>query len=147
MILLSIDPSSSITGAAIFTDESVEKFLLKPEKKSADWHVRCASMFKEIPLMVAEFKVTDIVIEDPGYISWRSAKAYGVIRSAFGMCLMAAMRTGCKVDTVQVTTWTRGRSKVSRAKVIGADADKDKGLDAADAEGLGRWWLANRSAA
>lgn len=149
MIVLVLDPSSQVCGYCLFDDEKlIEGGCIRPSKDHPDWWVRTASMCNQVIDTIREFKVDHVVIEDPGFMSRYSAKSYGVIRSAFGMFVFSAMRTGATVDLVPANVWTRGKSKSDRTKLstmnVKYDQSKDQGQDAADALGLGLFWIKRR---
>jgi hypothetical protein len=150
MTLLSIDPSSTCCGAAVFADgKLVDAWRIKPERRKDDATTRVTSMIAELRDLMREHGVVDVVIEEPALVAMPGRhKANAVMQRAFARIFQAALDTGAAVHAVQINTWARGRSKRLRASVIkNHDAETDKGLDGADAIGLGQWWLARQRVA
>ena len=133
---------------------------------------RIESMLADLFDLVLELHPQAIVIEDTsGKVSrrhggagaglavygkavgavWRTAVDMSVAdaRNRIAMGLLAATGEAAAVVMVPENEWTGGIGKRRRAMRIAAEfpgyrIEQDPGGDAADAIGLGRWWLARR---
>lgn len=144
--ILAIDPSSTCCGAAVFAHgKLVDAWRVTPDRTRDDDRTRVTAMIAELEEILHEHDPAVVVIEQPLPVAMPGRhKANAIMQRAYGRIMQAFLDAGCEVVEVPVNVWTRGRSKRNRASVlVGHDAEKDKGLDGADAIGLGRWFLAS----
>lgn len=149
---LAVDPSSTCTGWAVLElDGTVSSHgTIRPPRRAAV-EARVDAMVDGVLDLLARYDPDTIVVEVPsGKVARRMAghaaglTLYGY---AVGRVVQACRMAAPDAELVQVDegTWTRGRRKAARAAVVAATveeyrADDDRGMDAADAIGLGRWW-------
>jgi Holliday junction resolvasome RuvABC endonuclease subunit len=148
--ILSLDPSSTLTGYALMSGDSiVSAGLLKPHKRSAPARERVRHMAADLRVLIGELKPDRIVIEvSSGHVSKRhrgSGAGLAVYGYAVGFLSSVAHEGGREVAEVEENEWTRGVPKPRRVQTIAAlypsyRMDRDKGGDMADAIGLGRWY-------
>lgn len=149
--LLSIDPSSTLTGYAVM-DERVnllEAGLLKPRKTRDELWVRIEAMCDGLLALITEVNPTHCIIEVPtGRHARLPAMASGSLVK-YG-CAVGAMWAVASMQIINVypvpTTWTGGKPKKVRAQSIALrfrnySKEQDGGFDMADAIGMGVWWL------
>lgn len=183
MMLLSLDPASTITGYAVFDgptpDNLVESGRLVSDAKQpllpvsteeprpewlAVWYQeqvpaaysRTLHLIRMVDDLISEIQPTEIVIEvssgRAGTGSKRGAKSSLAI---YGMAVGAIWEACCRRRTIVVPVterlWTAGQGdKATRQIEITLccrdryNPIKDPGADAADAIGLGLWWLGRR---
>lgn len=156
MKILSIDPSSSCTGYAVFDGRSlIECGTFKP-KPSDTANVRIEAMAQDLRDTIAEHAPLVLLIEDTSGKVGRRHKGGGAGLAIYGksigyMLATARATPGLRVITVLENEWTRGVSKDTRtarlAGLRGYDAGQDPGGDAADAIGLALWWIARQGVA
>jgi hypothetical protein len=142
--LLAIDPSSTCCGAAAFREgKLVNAWRITPERRGDEATARVTSMIAELKDIAEEEQIDEVVIEEPLLTAIPGRhQSNAVIQRAFGRIFQAFLDAGYIVHAVPVNVWSRGRGKVQRASVIvGLDKKADKGLDGADAIGLGNWFL------
>jgi Holliday junction resolvasome RuvABC endonuclease subunit len=145
--LMAIDPSSTCCGAAVFSrGKLVNAWRVTPARTRDDAATRITAMVAELHELIIEFNVRDVVIEEPLLTAMPGRhKSNAVLQRVFGRIYQWACDQGVRVHSVPVNVWTRGRKKRQRAGLIpGLDSEKDKGLDGADAIGLGQWWVAEQ---
>lgn len=150
MTILSLDPSSTLTGYALMSGDSiVSAGLLKPHKRSAPARERVRHMAADLRVLIGELKPDRIVIEvSSGHVSKRhrgSGAGLAVYGYAVGYMAAIAHAAGLEVAEVEENEWTRGVPKPRRIATIAAlypsyRADRDRGGDMADAIGLGSWY-------
>lgn len=150
--ILAIDPSSTCTGYACLSHRGdiLEHGALKPNRRRDTTDVRITTMAAELNTLMVEQRPEIVVIEMPGGGVFKYQRGGGAGLSVYGWAagyLLATIRRhGSRVELVDPSTWTRGKRKSTRtatvAMTVGSyDRDTDKGQDAADAIGLGRWWF------
>jgi hypothetical protein len=157
MKLLSLDPSSTCIGYAVWSDSSgrmivMEHGRLKPQKSTADIQGRIRSLADELAKLVVEFDPDVIVIEvmlgRQYTASGNKQRTTSLPTCAVSMGFMWRVCCGLDATTIAVDNlaWTRGRSKESRKvrarQLCSAyDQKQDQGGDAADAICLGDWYI------
>ncbi len=166
MKILSLDPSSTCCGWAVLTGEkpNLSGFGVLKAPSSAkslsriDW---LAGGVAGLNGLVREERPDVVVME------WTSGKVHGRIGRASGLAVLgqaqgairqAVRGLGVRVETVSENEWTGSVPKSTRARRValefasyrdfagdwlhgGKCLENDKGLDVADAIGLGVWWL------
>jgi Holliday junction resolvasome RuvABC endonuclease subunit len=160
MKLLSLDPSSTICGYAIFNDRVLaEMGRITPDKRGESALGRVRSIRRQLLDLLLEQYPEAIVVE--GMIERQYTRkdyatalplcgwAMGVI---YGTCLTYAGnlpvdKPRCNVAVVGNQQWTRGKPKKERQTVTAFqfpsyDPSQDSGGDIADAIEIGLWWLA-----
>lgn len=157
MRILSLDPSSSITGYAVIDGSKVvDAGTLRPNKTRDDSNQRIRVMVAEVAGLVKEHKPDWIVIEDTSGKAQKRHGGGGAGLSIYGKaigwfaCECEKLMPG-KVKMILENEWTRGVSKKTRQSrvaslVKGYDAANDKGADTADAIGLGLYASARLAA-
>lgn len=158
MIILAIDPSSSITGFALL--DEAEKLLdagtLRPNKRTDASEFRIAAMCDDLETILIATNPDIVVIEwTSGKVGRRRHKGHGAGLAIYGLAIGAIWRTATawaarrkpvgQVVTVLENDWTAWKSKEERSKLIAReypkiDFSKDTGGDIADAIGLGVWF-------
>ena len=160
MKLLSLDPSSTVIGYAIFDDRTLVEFgLLTPDKGGMEPLHRVRSLHRQLMDLVIEQAPGIIVIEAMIEMQFTRREgryntmplcgwAMGVI---YGACLgyaagLAVDRPRCTVAAAGNQEWTRGKPKPDRIAATAMqfpqyDASRDPGGDMADAIEMGLWWL------
>lgn len=163
-VLLALDPSSTLTGYAIFRRGALaECGLLRPDRTADAANDRIAAMARDLFDVVRLERPDAIVVEDTsGKVARRLGKVgagLAVYGKAVGYLLATArwsasgLPNPCEVATVLENDWTAGTPKVVRQRRVARmhpglyDASADAGGDAADAVGLGEWWLRRRGPA
>ncbi len=163
--IISIDPSSTATGVALFSRAEnlgsqhrlVRWTTIRPKGTKTPTE-RCLLMAATVAERVREYAAGEtrspvVVIEIPG-AQGRGSTGMGLLTLgvALGMILKALHDSGLRVEMIPANRWTRldqtyCMPKDARAERIRQrfpeytkDAN-DKGLDAADAIGLGAWYL------
>lgn len=151
-MLLSLDPSSMAIGYALFRDcgSLASAGVIRPTLP-AEFAARCRDICRTL------FTVPGVRDADEAVIEFARAFARGrggmktarVLGFALGMVYGAVLELlpAERVHFVEPRDWTGNRSKAARTRLLAAelrgyDRSKDWGMDAADAIGLGRWWLA-----
>jgi Holliday junction resolvasome RuvABC endonuclease subunit len=165
MKVLALDPSSTRCGYALLAglaaDDLVEFGYLTPGAKRTTAIERIEDLVFEVRQLAADAKLTDIVIEiSSGKVGRRHAgggaglAVYGMAAGAIWAALQCTVCPRVTVHTVIENVWTQGKAKSRRARVLamlypryGAAVSRgqDGGLDAADAIGIGRWFLEERT--
>jgi len=153
MKLLSIDPSSTKTGYAVFDGNEVIDAGLLTGKSGTEYFYRVFKMMLELDDIFKDHKIDRTVIESPsGHVHGR-LKGHARGQATYGFAvgaIWAHSRSHVQGTTlVDANRWTRGIPKKKRQAVIALkypdyDADKDTGGDVSDAIGLGEWWLAEK---
>lgn len=154
-LILALDPGSITTGYALLRlDGSLhEPGVLKATKKEWPFIERVKGITRDLSVFnTGPFNIAHVVIEigtkqhrrNPGVNLAVYAFAVGAI---WATCRRAF--PGATVDTVEANAWTRGTSKPERIAELAAiepkyDPEQDKGGDAADAIGVGRYWIGER---
>ena len=161
MKLIAFDPSSSVIGYAIIETigvKVVEAGLLKPDKTTDDANTRIRAMIRDAQELIAEQDPDAIVIEDTsGKVARRHGAGGGAGLAVYGKavgwlaCACERIRPG-KVTLILENEWTGGVSKARRALNVRSvapliDLSSDKGGDAADAIGVGIYFVRNRMTA
>ena len=153
-MILCLDPSSTRCGYALMSAPAHlhEAGLLQPKPRKLTLLPRVRQFAADVAALVSEFKPTAIVIEvsTTCHGSARSAgytATLGVYGLAVGYLLRTIETLGPAIDTVEATIWTERVPKDRRTATIARlypgryHAESDPGGDAADAIGIGRWWL------
>jgi hypothetical protein len=161
--IISIDPSTTATGVAVFRTENIGSeprlaawSTIRPQK-TKDSVQRCLLISAATAEKVREYakgsKSVRVLIEMPGaQVRGGAGTSLITLGIGVGMTLKHLSMIGFKVEMVHVNKWTRLNHthclpKEIRAEMIRrtfpeyAKETKDKGLDAADAIGLGAWFL------
>ena len=153
--VLAIDPSSTCTGWAVLDGlnpaDLIDGGLIRPDRGASSL-LRIQETVDDVLHLLPEYQPDRLVIEIPsgkaGTGSKRGAKSALAI---YGLAVGAVWQ-GCRaafsgpVAAVDERTWIHA-SKERRALAIEAyypgryRMSTDKGLDLADAIGLGRWYL------
>lgn len=155
-VILSIDPASRKTGWAVLKrgPDLLDFGVVRGREKGDTWD-RIASIIEELHHVVGQVEqshdghIEHVVIEAPDvkvhrrYVGVQGLAVYGV---AVGAIWQACLHHHGRAFMVRAGVWTGGHPKEHRARYVGAcfpqyDPDQDKGFDAADAIGLGLWWL------
>lgn len=159
-MILALDPSSTRTGYAVLTTEGrlLEAGVAKPSRKRDTPWVRACAMAVDLESIAEQHDLTAVVVEQPApqqgkgrdgqweRFSQRGQATYGF---AAGVIADRLLRTGAPVQVVRADEWSRGRAKERRAIEIekrhpGYDRSQDPGRDAADAIGMGEWFIRQR---
>lgn len=154
--LLALDPSSTAVGWAMFQDGEL-RWVGVERSASADVQKRCGVLADAIASLAAEWPPDVVVVElfsgfhrkgeRGGRINKHSILS---LARAQGFLMGRLHARGLKLVPVPANRWTGNESKQSRAArvrltqpvyVEWARKDKDKGLDGADAVGLGLAYL------
>ena len=150
-MLLSLDPSSTCTGYAVFDgpDKLVDGGLLNPSERLSPLQ-RITDMCQELDDIASDFSIDRCVIEiTTGKVSTRhkgSGAGLGIYGFAVGVIYERARSLfDGKIDAIRENVWTAGTKKHNRQlaatmRFPGYDPDKDKGMDLSDAIALGIWW-------
>lgn len=147
-LLLAVDPSTTCTGWAVFADgELIEFGKLKPSpSKCKDWMERVDRICGALEQIIVEHGINVAVIEEPVPFGKGNPKplfgGFGRQYQTLHRCL-----TG-HVHPITVPRWTHGVPKKRRAARIEAEyteysPEEDKGMDIADAIGIGVWFIEN----
>ena len=159
MKILSIDPSSTKTGYAVFDDAKRGEKLIeagnvhgKADARPLD---RVEAMIQELYIILTEHEVNTILIEIPdgkvhGRLQGVNMGGLAIYGMAVGAVWWAMRGRWAGVKPISVNEWTNGVPKAERAATTQLrhpeqDLTKDSGHDAADAIGMADWWLANRA--
>lgn len=161
MKLLTIDPSSTLTGYAVMTDpETIEDCgYLRPGNPKGSSIDRTDSICDSLELLVWEHKPDHVMIEVPsGHVRVTKFGAQGLTLYAFAagaqhailrryVQVRNAKPPGATLWRVDEQAWTKGRTKSQRAEALFSEFPKlrkklaaDTGGDIADALGLGLYW-------
>lgn len=156
MKLLALDPSSTATGYALFQDDKLlacGKFKGRTKDPAL---VRCEAMLAAAQEICLTHAPLEVIVEMPGGTVHRRVRGHSptgldIYGMAAGMiyqgCNGLPPGTVTAIHSVTPNGWTAGKSKHERAKWYGAmfkgvyDPEHDKGLDIADAIGLGLWFF------
>lgn len=157
--ILSLDPSSTAVGWAVFdcypvTLEGFGVERCRGRKTPLDRMRRLAT---EVRAIVEQYQPDKIVLE------WADGKQHGRIKGrsqglstlgqAQGWLACTLENMGHEPQYVPVGQWAGGTKKEKRASKLAlafpeyagwAAKGRDRGFDAADALGLGSWWLGQR---
>lgn len=162
--LLAIDPSSTRTGVAVFDDGQLIDAMVLVPKDTDDADIRIDAMVEDLGRILAKLTPELIVIEVPSGRPGAGIKAGAKAQLAiYGLAVgelrrvvkaWAAGRTPCQVLSVTERDWTLGRSKKRRAQRMlmlhpgmrELLTEHDRGHDAADAIGIGEWYLGSEIA-
>lgn len=146
MTILCLDISSSSTGWCVFQGQDLHAFgLIKPRGKDALDRIR--STVTMTLAIAKQHQVNDVYYERADAISHRNtkrARSLPVLGEAQGSVATALRISGFPVHAVGTNEWTKGKSKEARARLVRWQfpayfewSAKDKGMDTADAIGLG----------
>lgn len=163
MVILSLDPSSTICGyAALRTDGSlVEAAAILPAARADPSFERVVSMGEELARVLKRLKPDVVLIEwTKGKVNVGRHTGLGAGLAVYGCGVgwlgavvwhWAVGRTQCHVEAVLENDWTRGIPKEQRQLAVTAAYPEyavhladDPGGDIADAIGLGGWWIRER---
>lgn len=151
--LITVDPSSTRTGYALWNrGELAEAGYIGPDRVADAPLARIDAIGRELNAIVKTARPTVAVVEvpagGPGSASRKGAKTslitYGL---AVGYLLRLLLDAGIdRVVPIAETEWTKGRPKRQRQLAIAAtfpdySTENDRKADAADAIGLGLWWV------
>ncbi len=161
MILLAIDPSSTLTGYAVMGDRMtiIDAGLLKPDKKTDPAIMRIIAMTNDLAKLIEEHRPDVILVERPHTHAAYKFKDKGTTPTGLATYGMAAgaMFWACFLFTkethaINAEDWTGGIPKFKRQQHICMafqdryDPETDKGCDIADAIGLACWWFSKQKA-
>lgn len=159
MRLLALDPSSTCVGWAVFErGELAGAGILRPDRGDHGALCRIRRLVERVAELVSTHQPARVLLEIPSGHAGRGSRAgatgqlaiYGMAVGAIWCDLVHAAPCevvgGCEVLTCTETAWTRGLPKRRRAERLrlehpGLDWDADRGLDMADAIGMGQWYL------
>jgi len=148
--ILCLDISSTATGWATFAGKNLRGFgLIKPRGKDALDRIRDTVV--QVLAVVSEEDAQEVYYErSDGKTHRRITKAanLSVLGEAQGSVATALRISGYPVHAVGTNEWTKGKRKETRARTVRMMfpayfewSAKDKGLDVADAIGLGVYVL------
>ncbi len=161
-VLICIDPSSKVSGIAVFFDMRLAYFIrIKPKNKSSSTPLqRCFNMADSVAQWIAAKHVpgddVQMLIETPGgAASFRGGRGLITLGMAVMGIISKLTHLGFNPDTVDVGHWSRldrpqlmskedRAEKVKRAFPDYAEfnaKDEDAGMDVADAIAMGAWRL------
>lgn len=152
IVLLSLDVSSSCTGWALVRGPAAARparfGLIRSSAESIE---RIDAMTAGVVELLDQLRPDYVVLE------WSSGKVHRRLGRIHGLAVLGqaqgAVRERVRMvwgepDLVNESEWTGGRNKENRAKYLIATcpeysqaAADDPGRDAADAVGLGLWWM------
>ncbi|MBL4701594.1 MAG: hypothetical protein JKX85_10095 [Phycisphaeraceae bacterium] len=153
MILLTLDPSSTVIGYCISTGPGRLLDAGKIKSSKSDAYARLSIMMPDLIKLIEQHKPDAALVETPapqqGQRKATSGQAiYGV---AVGMVLNELQRRGIAVHRTRADEWTNRVPKLSRQRWIaqryrghGYAIKDDKGGDVSDAIGLADWWWARQ---
>jgi hypothetical protein len=157
--ILTLDPSSTAIGWAHFLDGNLEACGVSRPRGARLWtRIDAAILIAERLVHDARFKdgidLSDVVIEVTSgrrYGKHHQAAIVGLALAQGAVYATAEVKlfdTPTQVNKVDEQQWTGGKPKTARAGFIAqvqplyrAYQRHDNGMDAADAIGLGLWWL------
>lgn len=154
--ILSIDPSSTITGYALMdiSDNLLAAGLIRPNKSTDPPLFRIHTMCGDLEQLIKDTKPDVIVIESTeGKVGRKRHKGSGAGLAVYGMAVgamwYAALKSQCKVEAIGANEWTRGKKKEERiAEMAGLypeyNAKTDTGGDIGDAICMGRFYIRKR---
>lgn len=156
-MLLAIDPASERTGWAVLDCSnparlSLERYGVIHARKAVALD-RIVEICSAVRNLVAEVRPEVIVIEVPSGHVGRRHQGAGAGLATYGVAVGAIWRelwgAAPIVDAVTEAEWTARVPKAARAQLMARRyptyrAEGDRGLDAADAIGLGDWYWAHR---
>ena len=153
-MILSLDPSSSVTGYCLGRDDGrvVEAGKLTAPTRAKDALARIRHMVCDVEAMATEHEPEAVLIETPAPQAPRlSNKGQATYGMAVGAVIHAADSVVGErnVHTYRADEWTRGISKKHRQRCVAHDVPgynprMDAGGDVADAVGLLWWWVRER---
>lgn len=156
MIILSLDPSSTIIGYAVMDDGRLcEAGPITPDQRTGPSYQRVRDMSRYLR------QVMDVVRPGVILIEWTKGKVgkrhlgRGAGLAVYGTGVGAALATadswaedrpGVLVFPILENDWTRGITKEKRSQLIAQQYPRyrpadDPGGDVADAIGLAAWWI------
>ncbi len=159
MRLLAVDPSSTCTGYAVMESAAmiIDGGIIRPDHAGEPVHWRASEMALHLDSMVREYACDQVLIELPdGKVHRRIAGAghgaglslYGLAAGIIYATLAQAVRSrdGMRLHVVTPAQWTGRVPKARRAAALRLrfpelDLSADRGLDMADAIGLGLWFF------
>ncbi|CAB4131350.1 hypothetical protein UFOVP124_81 [uncultured Caudovirales phage] len=148
--ILVLDPSSTACGWALFLGETL--------RRCGVWRAGAGPMESRVDrlcecLTASLPDINMVVVEISSRIAYnaRRAKSLPALLYAQGRLEQAARGQVTKCHRVTEQEWTGRKPKHQRAKMVALlepvyrqFAPRDKGLDAADAVGLGQWWISQQ---
>lgn len=157
MKLLSLDPSSTRIGYALFEGEQLAEFgFITPASSHGEANVRIREMLVELSAMMDADRPDEVVIEDTSGRMFAGRRGGGAGMGTYGKAVGAVWTLVVHVYHLPATlitaeVWTQGRPKAERQIEIARAHPEyagqlDVGADAADAIGLGFYWLGRRKA-
>lgn len=157
-MLLSLDPSSTAIGYALFLADARATLhsagVIRPTRRRDGFRDRTHEMCSALLAVTGIKSATRAVIEFAGMYGRgkREIMTARVLGFAVGMAAaaVAELVPWGRIEFIEPREWTGNRSKAARTRLLAAelrgyDRKKDPGMDAADAIGLGRWWLAKHA--
>lgn len=157
MILLSLDPSSTITGFALLDERErlIKAAVFQPNKRNDLPLVRIDTMCADLGNTLQTFAPDTIVMEIPSqHVNKGRHTGGGAGLATYGLAVghyRQELRSYCDgtdktLVCVEPETWTNGRNKRHRIEWVERiypqySIEVDPGGDIADAIALGVWWL------
>lgn len=157
MILLALDPSSTLTGYAVMADRRtiIDAGLLKPDKTKDPAITRIIAMNSELVKLLKEHCPDKILVETPSSHTARRIRGRVMGNAIYGFAAGMMFNT-CTMFTntepVDAQLWTKGIPKLKRTQNVCMafpgryDPETDKGGDIADAIGLACWYFSQQKA-
>jgi hypothetical protein len=151
--ILALDPSSTACGWAVLTPDGRNPAVhdlgvIRPGPGKL-WP-RIDRLVLKVEELAARVAPSDVVIEVTSGRTYKSNRRQSLAWLAFAQgATVAACRRSCRsIHTVTEQDWTGRKPKRDRAKLVclwcptyHKFAPRDPGMDAADAIGVGAWWL------
>ncbi len=159
--LLALDPSTTRVGWAVFVGHELKVAgVLTPRRTKDAYLDRIASFVDGVVDLVEFHKPATVVVEVPsGKAARGSMPGMAGTQAIYGMAVGAVWAhlwdtlgaAGGSVETVTEREWTRSVRKERRAALVRLEHPElewvaDRGMDMADAVGIGKWWLSERNA-
>lgn len=150
-MIISLDPSSTALGAALFTDAGryIRSEVIKPDNPRAEHQERSHQIGRYLAELLAEETepIRIALIEEPPSFMKVEFGNKNVQHVAFGIVYhVVRLAKVPSIVIVNPATWTRGRHKEHRAlhvrRRFRIPPEQDRGNDACDAIGLAEWWCA-----
>jgi hypothetical protein len=155
MIIMGIDPSSTITGYAVKLDKAlVEAGLIRPSRHGIVSFERICEMRIDLNILLDKFRPAIVLVEwTRGKVGIRRHQGRGAGLAVYGAgvgAIATQAEIWCEKNSavlypVNENDWTRRIPKEDRQAVIAAQypeykINEDPGGDIADAIGLVDWW-------
>ena len=153
MTWLSLDPSSTRTGYAVWSDRPaadtlLESGTLSPEKTDETAVQRIQTMASELIHLVDQYKTARAVIEIPNTHQHGKLRGRSQGQAVYGMAVgWMCGRVWERIPAITYTdnSWTGRSSKTERVIAVETtfphyNRSKDRGYDECDALSLGLWF-------